>query len=349
MAWNFAMERTLWKADHGTLPSVESLTLCKDNAVKILRPSDELNEARASELQARMANTKRGLPGVMLKAICLHKVAEAALQRTEHKSYDRNKDIRLIVDRSRKPVLSADPLLLYDSIALPPGAAFEPEPDSSSADDDDKEVDGENDSKDKEASESKNASAGNEAGESKSASKGKEADGDKRPQTEAERITAADVKHGRKTERRVYPGGRFNYEGTPRGTLYRDVKLLRPAYTHGLADVVHGGLLYHDLRHTRAPGAFLSPPAAIHLFLFPYCAHAAWCAMGRCLRAHVLPQLDRPQRAQPSSFARLHDHLAWRDPGLGRLESIPRPSVRRPHAPRQAAQLAGGGRPADGS
>jgi len=322
---NFAMERTLWERDHGVLSSIHSLARSKEYASKILRPEKDLEDARSSELHTRVFDHVRGLTTEKETAIMDHVEAQAVLQCVEHSRYDRADEIVVSIKNERKPVLGCDPLLLQHAFPLPRGA-FEPEPDASSADDDDKDVfDGEHT---------------------------QQAEGEQRAeQTEEARLAAADLKHGRKTRRSVYPGGRYNYEGYPRGTLYRDVKLPRPAFEFGLADILHGGLLYWDLRHTRAPGPPLIACSPVPLFLSHSVVHSHACAVChevRCLRAHVLPQLGRTERSQPASVARLYRELAWRVDRLCELEPVPRAGARRPHAQRQAPHVAGEGRPADG-
>lgn len=160
------------------------------------------------------------------------------------------------VDRAREPLLRLDSMLLYNDVGAPPEWPLEPAYDESS---------------------------------------GSDSDADESPQQAAARVMASDQKRAREdakasppdqrgvvhATRRVYAGGRYNFTGTPRGTLYRDRPLPKSCRS-GWGFGVLGGLLRHDRHPLRKAGAFTSAMFAsvctpITQDVWPLTLTAGWC------------------------------------------------------------------------
>jgi hypothetical protein len=200
-------------------------------------PAIDSKAAGEARLRRRERESLQGHFDLLDAAIDRRASAQFELQKHAASKYsyghgDTKVTVGVVVGQGRSPPLTDPrPLQLYQDLGLPNHWPLEPPPDESS---------------------------------------GSDSDDDQRADDEikiAERVRAADKKRVVADEaaaagaaaahlhvrRVVADGGRYNYTGTPRGTLYRDRRLPKSCRT-GFGFEVLGGLLRYDRHPFRKPG-----------------------------------------------------------------------------------------------
>lgn len=247
------LERRLWTRDHTRTP-VESLVVSKEHAMKLARPTIQLTDLLEDDRKLHELEDQSGAYADLRSQIAVRAESEYNLSVAEQKSY--NPAVEVEDDHNRQP------RLLFSVHRFAPGGELDEdgkEPTLDWSSEDESELSSHEDDPDKEAKKLEAADFAMAAGDAKAAGgDSKRAAGDSK--------RAADDSMQPAALRRRYPGGRYNLQGTPRGSRFRDVRMPRRMLLRSeFAFLVHGGLLHYDLHPSNHPGqhplsSCLSPP-----------------------------------------------------------------------------------------